>query len=89
MSRDSLSFKFALVGFLSPVLKRIDGVLQNCSQDTLVNIVLYLIASLFIGLVFKQTESRKEPVKVAGIEFPPWLPSAICCLCASFFLMQL
>lgn len=89
MSRDSLGFEFALVGFLMPMMKAMNNVLQGFSQEVLKNIVLCMIAGAFICLVFKRTEPRREPVNLAGINFPPWLPSAICCLVATMFLMWL
>lgn len=89
MSRESLGFEFALVGFLSPVLKLIDHNLDNFSQHTLKNIILYMVAALFIAFVLKQTETKSSPVSIAGINFPPWLLSAICCLLATIFLMRL
>lgn len=89
MNKNSLSFEFALVGFLLPVMKSIDHALDNFSPTTLKQIILCLSAGLFITYVFKRTETRSNPVSVAGISFPPWLPPAFGCLFVTIFLMLL
>lgn len=89
MTRESLGFEFALIGFLCNFLKLIDQNLDNLSQNTLKNIILYMVAASFIAFMLKQTETKSSPVKIVGVNFPPWLPSAICCFVATFFLMQL
>lgn len=89
MTRELLGFEFALIGFLWNFLKLIDQNLDNLSQNALKNIILYMVAAFFIAFMLKQTETRSSPVNIVGINFPPWLPSAICCFFATIFLMQL
>lgn len=89
MSRDSLSFGLTLASILAVVMKSVDRMLQGLSQEALKNIVLCSVAGLFIALVLRQTEPRREPVRMAGISYPPWLPLAIWCFIATLLLMLL
>ena len=88
MSRDSLGFGLTLASVLAPVMKSVDRMLQGFSQEALKNIVLCLVAGLF-ALVLRQTEPKRELIKVGVISYPPWLPLAICCLMATLLLMQI